>query len=151
MGGIPVALFFARLSEEDEVILNTKRGAADGRQMWECLSILVVLRIWWSYWADRKAIVTIRGDNIAALTLGARLKITGPCNIIGRDIAMLYAEAAYDARFFEHIPGVGNVVVDALSRVYDPSNRCRIPSVLSSLSPTPVPRRGTEWYTTLTA
>ena len=145
VGGVPEAFFFDRLYEEDENMLHTERGSADGQQMWECLTILVALRIWWSYWADRKAIVTIRGDNIAALTLGARLQITGPCNIIGREVSMLYAEAAYESRFFEHVPGVGNVVADALSRIFDPNKRCSAPSVLSGLVPTPVPRRGAGW------
>ena len=86
IGVVPVAFFYDQLHEEDEVILNIQRGSADGQQMWECLSILVALRIWWSYWADRKVIVTISGGSVAALTLGARLKITGPCHIIGREI-----------------------------------------------------------------
>ena len=64
---------------------------------------------------------------------------------------MLYAEAVYEPRFFEHIPGVGNVVAGALSRIYDPSKRCSIPSVWSGLAPTPVPRRSADWYTALTA
>ena len=151
IGGVPEAFLYDQLYEEYETILHTKRGSADGQQMWECLSILVALRIWWSYWADRKAIVTIRGDNIAALTLGARLKITGPCNIIGREISMLYVETAYEPCFFEHVLGVGNVVADALSRIYDPNKRCSIPSVLAGLAPTQVPRRWAGWYTTLTA
>ena len=131
--GLPEAFFYDKLHDEDEALLNTERGTADGQQMWECLSILVALRIWWTYWAERKAVVTIRSDNIAALTLGARLKITGPCNIIGREISMLYAEASYEPRFFEHVPGVGNVVADALSRVYDPAKCCVIPSVLRGI------------------
>ena len=60
IGGVPEA-FYDQPYEEDEVILHTKRGSADGQQMWECLSILLALRIWWSYWAERKAILSPSG------------------------------------------------------------------------------------------
>ena len=73
--------------------------------------------------------------------MASRLKATGRCIIVAREVALLYSEAAYEPKFVEHLPGLANVGADALSRLCDPSGKFQLPREFAHLSPTPVPLR----------
>ena len=56
-------------------------------------------------WVTKKCELRIRRDNIAALPMGARLKIRSS-PLSARGIALLYSRAAHEPRVSEHVPGL---------------------------------------------
>ena len=40
---------------------------------------------------------------------------------------MLYSRAAHEPRVFEHVPGISNTIVDALSRLCEPGVTLKLP------------------------
>ena len=62
--GWPVGFFTSALTQDDVRIHEYKLGDSRGQQTWECLAVLVALRLWKSVWADRAATVTLKFDNI---------------------------------------------------------------------------------------
>ena len=74
-GGVMTHHFFSPLSSIDEEIHGRTIGDSAGQQTWECLAILVALTIWQTSWDSKKCELRIRSDNIAALSMGAKMKI----------------------------------------------------------------------------
>ena len=144
-----MSYFYDALSTHDERVLSTKRGIADGQQVWECLCLLVALRVWSSWWLPRRSAIAIRSDNKTAIAMAATLKGTGSCNIIARELAIIYAHSSFQPKVVEHLPGLANVAADALSRLHEPGAHYAIPDELLGLSPVPVPVRDERYYRTL--
>ena len=128
-----------------------KRGDHKGQQVWEALAVLVALRLWMKTWLHRKAALSIKSDNKAALGVAARLKTAKNANLIGREIAWIYTSAAFHPRYVRHAPGVTNKLADALSRLTDPNGSYEVPSALTGIAPSRVPLRPRSWYRTLAA
>ena len=53
-------------------MLNVK--GKDGQQVWECLAILIAIRMWAHIWSKERIILRICGDNVGALTLCIKLR-----------------------------------------------------------------------------
>ena len=81
--------------------------------------------------------------------MASSLKGSGANNIIAREVAMIYATAAFQPRVVEHLPGITNVAADALSRLHEPGANYSIPESLQHLSPLPLPVRDERYYSTL--
>ena len=86
---------------------------------------------------------------MAALALAAKLKASGSRGLIARELALLYSESSFEPRWTVHLPGVLNVIPDALSRLTDPSGKYEIPAALASVKPIAVPNRPESYYATL--
>ena len=149
--GRPVAFFHDIIDDHDQRIHHHKRGDHKGQQVWECLVVLIALRVWKDRWVKRRSSITIRSDNMSALALACRLKTSAASRLIGKEIAMVYTSAAFEPKVVEHISGITNTVADALSRIGDGSGAFEVPDELAHLVKTPVPVRDESFYTTLAA
>ena len=93
--------------------------------------------------------LAIRGDNKAALSIAAKLKVAKNSSLIGKEMAWIYTQAAFHPRYVQHVPGVTNVLADALSRITDPTKKYKIPAELKHITMSQAPLRTTNYYRTL--
>ena len=146
--GVIHSYFLSPLSADDLRIHKQRLGDAAGQQVWECLSILVALTAWKKEWSSKRCEVRIKSDNYSALAMGSKMKIRAS-PLIAKEIALLYSEAAHEPRIFEHVPGIANVLADALSRAFEPGTDKELPPQLSGAKEIHVARRTSTWYKTL--
>ena len=146
--GVIDSYFLSQLTADDCAIHNQSIGDAAGQQIWECLTVLVALTVWKDEWASKRCEVRIKSDNYSALAMGSRMKIRAS-PLIAKEIALLYSEAAHEPRIFEHVPGVANILADALSRAFEPGTDKELPPQLSGATQVHVARRRRSWYKTL--
>ena len=149
INGEPWEYFSSPLTKEDTNIHRKRIGDSKGQQIWESLTLLVSLRVWFGYWSCSRCAFTVKSDNTSALVLAATLKSSKSINLIAKEIALLYCEAQYEPRFLEHVPGVMNIAADALSRLNDPASKYVVPDWLSRAKCVSVPLRGRSFYKTL--
>ena len=149
INSIIVAYFTSPLDNYDEQRFDNKIGQTTGQQTWEALCILVALRVWHEHWSHRRVSLTIKSDNVAALVLAAQLKAKGPRRIIAKELALMYAEAAFEPTILQHILGVVNTLADSLSRLYEPGSPKAVPPSLLQVARTPVPVRTADFYKAL--
>ena len=96
LGGILVVdgrvteYFAVPLTDDDSRIHGFARGDSKGQQAWECLAVFVALKLWHSYWHDKRSTVTVKGDNMSALSMASRLKVGPSCRLIGQELALIY-------------------------------------------------------------
>jgi hypothetical protein len=70
--------------------------------------------------------------------------------LIARELALDVADAIYRPQVFVHIPGIANVLADALSREYGPRRKgTEVPAALSKAVRRFVPVRTDQFYRTL--
>ena len=94
----------------------------------------------------------LRNDNIGALTLFSAVKGRSPTmNLLAREYALDIGTATYEPDIIEHIPGITNVIADALSRRTDPECAARwtLPTFLSNAKKIEPPVRDRSWWRTL--
>ena len=72
-------------------------GQDTGHQVWEALCILVAMRLWSSRWLGIQCTLTIKSDDISALVMTSKLKITSS-ELIAQELALLLSEASYMPR-----------------------------------------------------
>ena len=143
-----LAYFACPLTKDDVRIHGHSIGSDTGQQVWEALCILVAMRTWSTHWLGFQCSLTIKSDNISALIMASKLKITSS-ELISRELALLLSEASYMPRHVVHVPGVMNAWADALSRLGDPAGGYHIPAALRE-SPRSTPmRRNPVFYSTL--
>ena len=120
------------------------------QQTVEVLAVLVALRCWKHRWTGRPILLKVKSDSISALVLTLNLKTRGKgAGIVARELALDVAASEYAPHIAEHIPGIENVLADALSRQFDPSYDYRLPSVFSAVPETILPLRGESYFRTL--
>lgn len=131
-----VKYFASPLSQLHEHMFGCSVGSPDGQRTWECLAILVALRTWSDYWRTRRAKFTLAGDNITSLSMILRHKASGAGpNLIAKEAALLIGDASFRPDAHEHIPGVFNATVDALSRAQKPYRHFIVPPVPAAGAP----------------
>ncbi len=82
---------------------------------------MVALKTWRKFWLERRVELTIKGDNVGALTAISKLKSTSAAlRICASETALMIAEGTFAPDVVEHIPGVANVIPDLLSRMCEP-------------------------------
>ena len=156
MGGVLISgdkilsWFSSNLTKWDEERFNHKIGTDAGQQTWEALCILVALRAWKKMWATQQCSLTIKSDNISALVMASKLKITSS-QLIAREVALELSEAAFMPRHVVHVPGVMNVWADALSRLSSPRGHYAVPARLLSVPCAEPAKRTVAFYSTLAA
>jgi hypothetical protein len=68
---------------------------------------------------------------------------------VAREIALDVAQSEYRPSIAQHIPGVDNVIADALSRKYMPDNSFTLPACLLPDQELVLPTRDKDYYRTL--
>jgi hypothetical protein len=148
--GKPVSWFAVALTPDDEERFGQSIGDHRGQQVWENLAAPVGLRLWKEHWINGKAAISIRGDNVGALTLVRKLKSSKATSLIARELALLYGEASFEPKRVLHTPGLCNKIADALSRVFMPGAAYSVPESLVGIPSATVPPRTVEYYQSLT-
>ena len=114
--------------------------------------MLVALRLWAAKWRGNRVLLTVRSDNIATLSLVARMQPHSPqLGLIAREMALDIASASYAPDVAEHIPGITNVAADALSRKFDSSTSFHLPPYLNPTLEQVPPARDGSWWRSLPA
>ena len=82
--------FFAcPISAEDQNIYAIASGIAEGQQIWECLAVLVALKLWSGRFVQQRVSLQVRGDNVGALVLLIKMRPkTAQLAIIAREMAL---------------------------------------------------------------
>ena len=142
--------FSCGISEEEQAILRISIAESAAQQVVEALVVLVALRAWKCRWVHQRVILRVKSDNISALVMCMKLKTDGygTC-IIAREMALDIASTEYTPSIAEHIPGVDNIIADALSRRLQPGANVQLPTCLASIEEMVLPTRGKEYYRTL--
>ena len=110
--------FFCAISSHDEEIYGVARGTSIGQQIWECLAVLVALRLWWAIIRKYRCNLAVRLDNVGALSLVLKLRPHGAAQtIIARELALLLIECPFEPTAI-HTPGASHTIADKLSRAY---------------------------------
>ena len=145
-----VSWFSSDLTHHDEVQFHHRAGSDTGQQTWEALCILVALRTWAKQWMDKQITLTIKSDNISALVMTSRLRITAS-RLVAKELAMTLSEASFMPRHVVHVPGAMNCWADALSRLSAPGGKYSIPPLLREAPRAFPAERSPAYYTTLDA
>ena len=69
--GVIVSWFAIAVTQGDMDILQRELGSDTSQQACEALSLLVALRLWKPYYRSLRAVLSVRSDNIGALTVVA--------------------------------------------------------------------------------
>lgn len=91
---------------------------SESQQVMESLAGLIALRTWSKWWQQARVTLSIRSDNMGALTLLSRLTSSSArLNILAREFSLDLGNAAFSPDIVQHIPGFTNNICDALSRL----------------------------------
>ena len=137
------------ISQHDRVELALKpEPSADDQQILEAFVLLVALRRWSDRWKGQRVSLAVRSDNIAALTLVAKMQPHGSPTLgrIARQLARDVAASEYSPDVAAHIPGIANTAADALSRLEQLGAQYSVPGYLTTDIRTLVPPRGLDWW-----
>ena len=127
-----VSFFASPITSTDREILSlgTQASSSD-QQAAEALAILVALREWAPRWLNKRVMLSLRTDNVAALTTLVKLQPhSNTLGLIARELALDIAASAFNPDEVMHIPGLANKAADHLSRICDPSASSALPSYL---------------------
>jgi len=144
--------FSSPLSSLDTSLFQHELGSPNGQQVWECLCALVALRLWRPTWGNRAMTLRVKGDSMSMLSLIVNLRTSSPqLSLIGREIAMEYAQAVFVPVQAVHIPGIANTLADELSRRAHPGHLHREQPhlFLRDARQRQVPARDKSYYVTL--
>ena len=146
--GVIRSWFSCPLTRDDCEIHNQAWGDSRGQQTWEALVLLVAIKLWLHHWAEVRTSIHIKGDNLAALSLAAKMK-SNISSLISKELALVMARASFQPRFLEHVPGAMNVMADALSRIWEPGASYTVPEGLRADLRAEAPLRTRDFYSTL--
>ena len=114
--------------------------------------MLVSLRQWKHVWLQSRTVITVKADNIAALTLVASMKARrGPMSVVAREMALDVACGLYSPSVAVHLPGVVNESADALSRRHQPGKTFVLPFLLEQAKERLPDNRTSDWWRSITA
>ena len=109
--------------------------------------MLTALRLWAKWWENDRVSLAVESDNVATLTLVAKMQPhSQQLGIIARELALDIAAAAHTPDVVRHIPGIANVAADALSRQTEPGNTKPVPAYLPIYCRTRCPCRDEAWW-----
>ena len=121
--GTPVSWFTSQFTSLDEELLRTPFGGCESQQVAEAMAVLIGVRLWLGHWRGLKPVLAVRSDSVVALSMLARMKVSGVgMGIVGRELALTLAEASFRPQVCAHLPGLSNKVADALSRQFQISS-----------------------------
>ena len=128
------AWFSSPISPVDRCILSLDaEPSSSDQQVLEALALLVALREWASEWTNRRVQLSVRSDNVAALTLICKMQPhSDRMGIIARELALDISSSSLAPDEAVHIPGLANKAADVLSRLHQPAKAPAIPEYLSA-------------------
>jgi hypothetical protein len=142
--------FSCGLGSEEQALLRIALAESAAQQVVEALVVLVALRAWKDRWIHQRVVLRVKSDNISALVMCMELKTDGyGTSIVARELALDIACSEYRPQVAEHIPGVDNVIADALSRRTQPGVCFMLPTCLAAVEELVLPTRQREYYRTL--
>ena len=151
MGGVlyqegrPVSYWADFLRDADLTRYSASRGDPAHNTLWEALAALISFRLWSSRFTHFTP-VAFRSDNTGVLTaLSKRSAPAESLNSIMQEWALDEAQATYPIRYLQHIPGVSNVVADALSRLWAP-DPSELPPSLANVPRVHIDNRTSTFY-----
>ena len=145
-----VAYFASPINDVDRCILSLDaEPSSSDQQVLEALVLLVAMREWASEWTNRHVQLSVRSDNVAALTLMCKMQPhSDRMGIVARELALDIAQSSVAPDEAEHIPGLVNKAADTLSRLYQPGKAPALPQYLSAdLGWECMPRPRSWWRT----
>ena len=132
-GSTIVAYFASPITDQYRLILSLDTEPSS-RQVLEALALLVALRGWAPSWTDRRVQLSVRSDNVTALTLLCNVQPhSDRMGIIVREFALNIAASSVSPDEALHIPGgLANTAADMLSRLHQPNKAPTLPDYLSA-------------------
>ena len=147
--GIPECYTYGQFTQLDADILQVVNEESRAQQAFESLALLIIFRMWIAEFAKHRVSVRVRGDNMAALSLLAKMQPkSASLQLIARELALDVSQCSYSPDFVEHVPGVANGVADALSRMAEHNSEFQLPTMLSTTRFDAPPDRPTTWWRT---
>ena len=144
--------FSDSIHSTDVLVLKADAGTCKSQQCFEALAMLVALRLWRHLWQHSRTIITVKADNVAALTLAATMKAKrGPMSVIAREMALDIASGLYTPSVVERLPGVVNESADALSLRHQPGRNFVLPFLLQKATEVCASERPLAWWRSATA
>eukprot|EP00959_Pyramimonas_sp_CCMP1952_P117899 2465389-Pyramimonas_sp.AAC.1 len=115
--GVFVSWFAVELRQDLAEVLGVEIGSCTGQQTLEAFAILLALRLWCKHWQGKRPTLEVKGDNVGALTMLAKMQSKGRgTSLIAQEVALDIASGEYEPDVFSHSPGVSATIVGALSR-----------------------------------
>ena len=135
----------------DEALLEVKTGHHEAQQTLEFLAVLVALRLWVDPsvdWSRRRIQLTVKGDNVCALSLTRKLKPKRRIMPkIAREVALILSSLSFPPEV-DHTPGVAHALADALSRITNTNDLIAHRALAGATKAVP-PVRNKQWYRAL--
>jgi len=148
--GIITSWFQSKIEPAEAAILDITVGSSTAQQTVEALAALVALRVWRIRWSQAGVRLRVRSDSVAALIVVLKLKTSGKGSaIIAREMALDVAWSNFTPHIAEHVPGIANVVCDALSRKHQPGASYAFPSELHGVREAVLPVRDRSYFKSL--
>ena len=147
--GIPECYTYGRFTKLDADTLQVVNEQSRAQQAFESLALLIILRMWLPGFAKHRVSVRVRGDNMAALAMLAKMQPKSrSLQIVARELALDLSQCSYSPDFIEHVPGISNGVADALSRMAEVNSSFQLPTMLSTTRFDAAPHRNSAWWRT---
>ena len=147
--GIAVKYLLGQFVQLDFDTLKVTNVNSQAQQACEALALLIMLREWFPFLVDYRCSVSVRGDNLAALSLLTKMQPKSPSlAIVAREIALVVAEGSYTPDFIQHVAGVANSVADSLSRRSESGPEWQLPAHLEHATETICSVRDAAWWKT---
>ena len=146
---VPHCYTCGTFTDSDASILQVVNEQSRAQQAFESLALLIVLRMWLPEFTKHRVSVRVRGDNMAALSLLAKMQPkSASLQVIAREIALDLSQCSFAPDFVEHVPGISNQVADALSRMSESGSSFCLPTLLMNARYDSPPIRDHTWWRT---
>ena len=123
VGGHITEYFYSRLQASDFKKFHAAPGLPKFMPIWEALALLVAAKAWGPALTELDD-VSVKLDNLGVVFNVARHRASHPeVSKILRELALVemsFPLSSQSVSTAEHIPGISNVIPDALSRQWDP-------------------------------
>ena len=144
---IPVCYTYGLFTSMDASGLHVINEQSRAQQAFESLALLIVLRMWLPEFSSQRVSIRVRGDNIAALTMLAKMQPKSfSLQVVARELALDLSQCSYSPDFIEHIPGVSNGIADSLSHMAEQGSDFQLPTFLSNARCDIPPVRDEKWW-----
>ena len=143
-GNCIISYFATPISPEDVAKFNATVGSSKFNTLWESLALLIAFRLWlprFPFGLD----IRCKSDSMASINAFIKLASPSMLGPIMREAALDLALGSYQLGVFEHIPGVTNVIPDALSRLWAPQPK-PFPLEVSNAKEEVVPLRDSSFW-----
>ena len=147
----PVEWISTKWTSDDADELQAIMWACQSQATWEAFILLIALRSWCTILQARRSRICFRSDAKAALGATEKLRSARSPAIdrIMAEISLVLASMNYEVEIdTAHIPGVENILADALSRLDEPGCSSSPPPELMEVHRTIAQVRNSGWWIT---